>query len=304
MKPYKRLTPLAAAVVLAAGCSTTPQNIQELDNARAAVDAAKSQPMAERYAGTEIDNAEQALQRAEAARQSGKALPVIEHEAYVAHRYADIAAARIAEVTAQEQIEESELERSEVLREARRQEALSAEQRADQQARAADEARMRANVATAAAQDLQAEVTQLQDELQDLEAEQTDRGLVFTLSDVLFDTGKSSLKPGAKQTIQRLSEFLNEQPEKALVVEGHTDSRGEESFNKDLSQRRAEAVVSALVSAGVSRDRLQATGMGEAYPVATNETSAGRQENRRVEIIVSDNNNLNQMSSRNDDRQM
>ena len=302
MKPYKRLTPLAAAVVLAAGCSTTPENIQELDNARAAVDAAKSQPMAERYAGTEIDNAEQALQRAEAARQNGKALPVIEHEAYVAHRYADIAAARIAEVTAQEQIEESELERSEVLREARRQEALSAEQRANQQARAADAARMRANVATAAAQDLQAEVTQLQDELQDLEAEQTDRGLVFTLSDVLFDTGKSSLKPGAQQTIQRLAEFLNEQPEKALVVEGHTDSRGKESFNKDLSQRRAEAVVAALVSAGVSRDRLQATGMGEAYPVATNETSAGRQENRRVEIIVSDNNNLNQMSSRYDDR--
>lgn len=296
MNIARKLTPVAAAVVLAAGCSTTPEQIHELNEAQAAVMAAKNEPMAERYAGNEIEQAEQALDRAEKARASGKDVLIIEHEAYIAHRYADLAEARIAEISAKEQIEKAELERSEVLRSARRQEAENAEQRARRSQIEADEAQLRAEAAIAAAQ-------QMQDELTNLKAEQTERGLVLTLGDVLFDTSEASLKPGAQNTIQRLADFLNEQSDKTLIVEGHTDSRGSEQYNDDLSERRAESVVAALVSAGVPRDRLKATGMGEAYPVATNETSAGRQENRRVEVIIADDENSDgQLSSRRSDR--
>jgi outer membrane protein OmpA-like peptidoglycan-associated protein len=88
--------------------------------------------------------------------------------------------------------------------------------------------------------------------------------------------------------MDRLAEFLSENPEHKLLIEGHTDSCGSDEFNRNLSEDRAQSVADALSQCGVSRDRLRTAGMGEAYPVASNDTSAGRQQNRRVEIVVSD----------------
>jgi outer membrane protein OmpA-like peptidoglycan-associated protein len=267
------LSTIAAAAVLTGACSTTPERVAELDAARSAVASVRQDPQVERYAGSELQKAEAALDRAEQSYNDGDDLTDIVHEAHMAQGYADIAAARMAERSARENIEDAELERARVVEQVRTEEARAARNQLE-------EARLQADMANERAD-------QLQSELADLHAKETERGIVLTLGDVLFDTAEADLKPGADKTIMRLASFLNEHPDRNLLIEGHTDSRGTESFNQDLSQRRANSVRDALVAAGVQSDRLKALGLGEDYPVATNETASGRQENRRVEVVVS-----------------
>lgn len=123
-------------------------------------------------------------------------------------------------------------------------------------------------------------------ELAALKAKQTSRGMVLTVGDVLFDTGQATLKPGAYPDISRLAQFLRENPDRNVQIEGHTDSTGSLTTNTILSERRAQAVADALVAAGVAPGRVETRGMGSDYPVATNATAAGRQQNRRVEIVI------------------
>jgi outer membrane protein OmpA-like peptidoglycan-associated protein len=111
---------------------------------------------------------------------------------------------------------------------------------------------------------------------------------VLTLNDVLFDFNSAALKPGADTTIQRLADFMMANPERDIVVEGYTDSRGSAQYNRELSAERAQAVKQALVDRGISAARIRTEGLGEEYPVASNGTAAGRQLNRRVEIVLSD----------------
>ena len=121
-----------------------------------------------------------------------------------------------------------------------------------------------------------------------MQAKQTDRGLVLTLGDVLFDTGKIDLRPGSYAIIDKLATFLKKYLTRRVQVEGFTDSVGSENYNRGLSIHRAEAVRDALNGQGIELDRIQFLGYGEMYPVASNDTSDGRQLNRRVEIIISD----------------
>jgi outer membrane protein OmpA-like peptidoglycan-associated protein len=122
--------------------------------------------------------------------------------------------------------------------------------------------------------------------LRELGARSTERGTVVTLGDVLFDTGSANLNPGGMQQIARLATYLAANPSPTVRIEGHTDSRGAAAYNEALSQRRADSVRAALVAAGIEPARVTAVGMGEALPVASNDTAAGRQQNRRVEIII------------------
>ncbi len=111
--------------------------------------------------------------------------------------------------------------------------------------------------------------------------------MVLTLGDVLFDTGKAQLHAGAARTIEQLASFLKENPERTIEIEGYTDSTGSQDLNLALSERRANAVKNALTDRGIAANRISARGFGEANPVAGNETAAGRQLNRRVDIVVS-----------------
>jgi outer membrane protein OmpA-like peptidoglycan-associated protein len=120
-----------------------------------------------------------------------------------------------------------------------------------------------------------------------LETRETARGLIVNMSDVLFDTGKYTLKPGAKEKLAKISGILLGHPGLQLEVDGHTDSVGSDEFNLKLSEERADVVRSYLVAQGVSQETVSAHGFGKDQPVATNETSAGRQLNRRVELVVS-----------------
>jgi outer membrane protein OmpA-like peptidoglycan-associated protein len=113
------------------------------------------------------------------------------------------------------------------------------------------------------------------------------RGTVITLQgNVLFASGKSELLPGAQQQLAQVADAVKEQEDKSILVEGHTDSRGSEATNMALSQRRAEAVASLIVSRGVPQERVKAVGVGPSRPVADNASAEGRANNRRVEIVI------------------
>jgi outer membrane protein OmpA-like peptidoglycan-associated protein len=189
--------------------------------------------------------------------------------------------------------------------EAERQRAEAERQRADvDRVRAeAERARLDAEAARAAA-DAQAqqarniaeqserEKAQLREQLRVqlntiLETRETARGLVVNLSDVLFDFDSANLKPGAREKVTRVAAILKSHPDLKIEVEGHTDSVGSDGYNLRLSERRAESVRTSMVQQGVNRDVVGTAGYGESKPVATNGTAVGRQQNRRVEIVVS-----------------
>jgi outer membrane protein OmpA-like peptidoglycan-associated protein len=128
----------------------------------------------------------------------------------------------------------------------------------------------------------------LQERLAELEAKQTERGLVITLQDVLFDVDRAELKPGAYRTVDNLAAFMRDYPDRRVRIEGFTDNTGSDSYNQQLSESRAFAVRNALEQAGIDSSRIEVRGYGETNPVATNDTSAGRQLNRRVEVLISD----------------
>jgi len=162
-----------------------------------------------------------------------------------------------------------------------------------QQAQAeADRARQEAAQADAQRQQAEAEKTQLRERLKQqlsmvLETRETARGLIVNINDVLFDFNKYTLKPGAREKLAKVSGILLAYPGLKLQLEGHTDSIGSDEYNMNLSQQRADAVRSFLVEQGVSPDSITAVGMGKDNPVASNDTAAGRQQNRRVEMVVS-----------------
>jgi outer membrane protein OmpA-like peptidoglycan-associated protein len=128
-----------------------------------------------------------------------------------------------------------------------------------------------------------------QDELvQQLRAERTSRGMVVTLEDVLFEVNGAALQPGAQAELLRLADYLNRNPDRKIMIEGHTDNTGGSDYNLQLSQLRAQSVDSYLVSSGVPPERIRAIGYGETRPEAPNDSATGRQQNRRVEIVILD----------------
>jgi len=170
--------------------------------------------------------------------------------------------------------------------EAKAREAEQARTEAEQARVQAEQARMQAEAEIKARSAEQAKTAALTKELSDLRAQQTDRGLVLTVGDVLFATGKAEVAAGGLRSIDKLAEFLKKNPTRNLLIEGHTDNTGPEDFNLKLSQQRADAVRDALVSRGVGADRITTKGYGPKYPVVANDTAAGRQQNRRVEVVV------------------
>jgi outer membrane protein OmpA-like peptidoglycan-associated protein len=149
-------------------------------------------------------------------------------------------------------------------------------------------AQARSTVSNADTARAQARASSLEQQLAELQAKQTDRGMVVAVSDVLFATGQSELMPGAENELARLGQVLRDNPEQTIVVEGYTDSTGSSATNLRLSEARAEAVREALVRYGADPRRITIRGMGSANPVASNATAAGRQANRRVEVVLNE----------------
>ncbi len=123
-------------------------------------------------------------------------------------------------------------------------------------------------------------------ELQELNAKMTSRGLVLTLGDVLFETNKAQLMAGAQRAMDKLVDFLAENETRKVLIEGHTDNVGSSTYNIDLSLRRANAVKDVLKAKGIDESRIVTKGYGELYPVTANTSASGKQQNRRVEIVI------------------
>jgi outer membrane protein OmpA-like peptidoglycan-associated protein len=217
--------------------------------------------------------ADAAKQEAEAAKQ----------QAMSAQQIADQQAAQLAAANAEAQHNQSRLQETTAEADAAKQQAAEARDMAAQKS-----AELAA--ANAHSEHDQALIAQQEAQLKELNAKKTERGTVITLGDVLFGAGQAKLKSRGMRSVQKLADFLEQYPQRKVLIEGYTDSTGSTRLNQELSERRANAVRAALSDAGVSRDRIMTRGYGKAFPVADNNTAANRQLNRRVEIVLSDDN--------------
>jgi outer membrane protein OmpA-like peptidoglycan-associated protein len=276
------------ALLLAACATTSPESESALEQARAAVQRLEAQPMASQTAGKALQDARDALGNAEAAERAHRPPEEVIHLSYLARRDADIGEAVIAEQASRTAMAQAQAQRERVLLDAREREAALARQQAAQSQQQAQLSQQNAQLSAQQAQEAQQQARDAQQQLEALQAKQTDRGMILTLGNVLFDTNADTLKPGADEIVSRLSQFLQKHPEVKVRIEGHTDSTGSDAYNESLSQRRADAVAMALEHRGIPQSQIQAVGRGKSAPVAGNDTSAGRQQNRRVEIIFSD----------------
>lgn len=304
---------LFAALVTAAGCAGQEKNAL-LEQARYAYNAARNDPLVMENASLELAKAEENLLTAQELWEEEAEKASVEHYAYLARQQTAIARETAQLEKAQQAVADADAARARVLLDVRAREAEAARQQAastqreleevrrhaEEQARMAqvqelEEARKRAEEQARMAQARQQELEEerkrasgLEEELAQLKARPTERGMVITLGDVLFDLDKADLNPGANLVMDRLAAFLKDHEERRILVEGFTDSTGPEDYNMQLSERRARAVRQALMDRGIAGERVEVRGYGEGFPVATNETIAGRQQNRRVEIVFSD----------------
>jgi len=261
--PHAMLAGVVFASLLAGGCAASRS--AALERAQANFQQAQQNPNITNYAPVALQEAQSSLQRAERVWKEDEDRKEVGHLTYLVERRIEIARA-----TADKKMAEAKLAR---LGETREQILLNARTRDAQHAQSE-------------AEQAKAQARQLAQELADLKAKQTERGLVLTLGDVLFAYNQAELKPGALQNLYQLVTFLRENPERQVIIEGHTDSHGSDDYNQDLSRRRAEAVRSFLLKNGIPPQRITARGYGEAYPVAPNGNEAGRQQNRRVEVVI------------------
>lgn len=287
----RSLVGAAIAASLFVACASAPKQPAGSAEVRAKLTALQGDATLATRAPVAIKEAELAVTQAEISQPD---LSLAAHRVYIADRKVDTARAlaqtKFAEeerTALNEQSEKARLDSRTREADLAKSDAVTARAESEQQKVSATNARSEADAALLAANVSQQQAMELQRQLEILQARPTDRGLVLTLGDTLFATGKSELKSGATANLDRLTAFMTEYPERTAAIEGFTDSMGSDEYNQDLSERRAASVKRYLVGQGVDTSRLSSTGRGENDPVADNESAAGRQQNRRVEVIIS-----------------
>ncbi len=306
---------LIVAVILS-GCNTTPHN-SSLTEAHLSYNTAQANPQVTSLAALELREAGDSINKADNALRNGDSTTTVNQLAYIAKQQVAIAQETAKRKTAEEAVANASAKRDQLRLDARTAEADAAKEQvliaqevvaivqeiADQQtvelvAASVNSERDQALIAQQEMQikklnadkniSDQALIAQQEMQLKELNAKETERGMVITLSDVLFSTNKSDLQSGGLRDLQKLADFLKQFPQQKVLVEGYTDNIGSDSLNNELSDRRANAVRTTLVNMQINMDRVATHGYGEKFPVASNDTAAGRQLNRRVEIILSD----------------
>ncbi|WP_252274088.1 OmpA family protein [Pseudomonas subflava] len=250
---------LLLSLALLAGCASQ-QSQQVLTEAELGFQQVKEDPDVLRSAPKDVIRAGESLARAERLSSYWGSAEDVEHYAYLSQRYSQIARQHAELNLNQERLAKLELERERLQLALREAKLLSAQQQGQW----------------------------LEEQMVSLAASETDRGLVMTLGDVLFDAGRTELKPSANRTILKLVQFLQINPRRAIRIEGYTDNSGVAAENLELSRARAQAVADMLADLGIDPDRMEVKGYGEAHPLAENASSKGRAQNRRVEILISD----------------
>jgi outer membrane protein OmpA-like peptidoglycan-associated protein len=257
--------------LLFAGCSVSVVNSPALIKSQKAYESVRDNVQLKRYAAPSLFQAGKLYTLSKSAADNVEA----EHFAYLLDREIAVAKESAKEKLLAERLAALQQGKTKALLEAKEQEVT----RAKEAARAAEE---EARAAAETARALEIKYAQLQE----LNAKMTNRGLVLTLGDVLFATDQARLMAGAARAMDKLVQFLKDNPERKVLIEGHTDNVGNTTYNIDLSLRRADAVARALSLGGIEDDRIVTKGYGERYPVVANSSAAGRQQNRRVEIVI------------------
>ncbi|WPN59131.1 MULTISPECIES: OmpA family protein [unclassified Pseudomonas] len=250
MRKQLMIPALLAASVALAACSTPPNT--NLEQARTNYAGLQANPQASKVAALETKDASEYLDKADKAYQDREDQAKVDQLAYLTNQRVEVAKQTIALRTAENNLKNAAAQRAQARLDAR-----------DQQ------------------------IKQLQDSLN---AKQTDRGTLVTFGDVLFATDKADLKSNGLVNINKLAQFLQENPDRKVIVEGYTDSTGSTSYNQSLSERRATSVQVALIKMGVDPARIVVQGYGKEYPVAENASVSGRAMNRRVEVTISNDN--------------
>ncbi|MCJ7593037.1 MAG: OmpA family protein [Woeseiaceae bacterium] len=284
-----RMLAVAVAFSFAVGaCATAPQSPQGSADVRNKLSALQANSSLASKVPVEMREAEAAVLIAEAS--VGNDVALGRHRVYMADQMVEIAIAKAATRVAEDQRAMLSQQRDQARLDARTREADAARRQATAAQNKSEAERALALAAAAKATSNEAEAAatakELQQRIDALEAEATDRGLVLTLGDVLFATGRSDLMSGGNNSLDKLIVFLNEYPDRSVAIEGHTDDVGSLEMNQTLSQHRADAVKTYLTQHGIQSVRLASTGMGETQPIADNQSQSGRQQNRRVEVII------------------
>ena len=273
-------TLLVIAALLTA-CNSMPTSTSLLDQTHNDYQSAQRNPKVATYAALEMKQASDAMAKADAAAANNDSTEDVDKLAYLAKQKIALTQEVAKQKSAEADVAQSGTERDKM--------------RLDQRTREADQSRKAANIARGDAayaqqqtRDAQVRNASLEAQLAELSAKKTERGMVITLGDVLFATDQARLNPEGQRTVQKLAQVLTQNPQRTVLVEGFTDSTGSSAHNQALSERRADAVQLGLLEQGIARNRIAIHGYGEAHPVAGNETTADRQLNRRVEIVLSE----------------
>jgi len=321
------LVGLAGALALSlASCTSAPKKDLALEQVRSQLEELKADPELTGYAPLALGEAERALRQAENATGETQRIHLIymaDRRIQIARAIAqreqlEQEVDRLGEERSELLVRASQLEaerarleaeRARMMSEATaedaqraREEAMQAQHReaesertARQAIEEAEQAKALAASSATAAQlarreaDLALEQADtLRRQLENLQLRQTESGVVVTLGDVLFESGQTELREEAMASLVEVVDLLQSEPDKNIRIEGHTDSVGDANTNLEISQKRADAVLKALVSLGVDGSRVTTQGMGEDFPIASNETDQGRAQNRRVDVILLD----------------
>ncbi|MBN8740076.1 MAG: hypothetical protein BGP24_20935 [Lysobacterales bacterium 69-70] len=276
---------VSTALALAACASTPRGTAPEIARLQSELNRLHGDPRIAPTAAAELANADAAV---DTLARDGRRLDreLFDHGVYLADRLIRTAEAEGLARFAEQHAQELGRERERLLAEARTRDLAIARADASAAAAAAHDAQMDAEQQRLAAEQARLDADAARAQLAELQARETERGMVVTLGDVLFETGRAELKPGATRSLDQLAEALRSDDRSQVAIEGHTDSTGSRSFNLDLSLHRAQSVQSYLIGRGVNPARITVRGMGPDFPVADNASSGGRLQNRRVEVIV------------------
>jgi outer membrane protein OmpA-like peptidoglycan-associated protein len=287
----KTLIAITVAAAMLTACASAPVKPEGAAAVRNKLIQLQSNPQLADRAPVAIKDAEMAVRAAEKPQTDE---PLARHLVYIADRKVDTAKALAETALAEDQRTALNEQREKLRLDSRTREADLAKgqvaaARADsaEQKLAADRSRADADAARMAAASSQQQSAELQRQIDEMHAKVTDRGVVLTLTDVLFTSGQADLKTAATGNLNKLVSFLNQYPDRTVVVEGYTDSVGTDDYNQGLSESRAYCVTSYLVRQGVGIQRLSTLGKGKQDPIAGNDSAGGRQQNRRVEVVIS-----------------